>query len=78
MEQLHADRWDYGDADFFRAAYAVDPEYVHNDLADNDEIMHGFLNTVEKIGILVEVRRAQDLDGRYMCLTCTAQRARVL
>lgn len=66
MEQMHADRWDYGGADFFRAAYAVDPEYVDNDLAENDEIMQGFLNTVEKIGILVEVRRAQGLDDRYV------------
>lgn len=65
MSKSHAERWDYGDADFFRAAYAVDPEFQDCDLSDNSEIMQGFLDTAEKIAILTEVRRLQQLDGRH-------------
>ena len=52
-------RWAYGHSDFAAAAYVVDPEYHEHDQATNEEIMQGFLDTVERISILLAVRRRQ-------------------
>lgn len=57
-------RWIYGHVDFFAAAYMVDPEYQSHDINSNAEVVEGFMNTVEKLAILDEVRRHQKLDGR--------------
>lgn len=62
------DRWAYGHSDFAAAAYVVDPEFRGHDQASNDEVMNGFMNTVEKIALLRQVRSLQDLDGRYSTL----------
>jgi hypothetical protein len=51
------DRWEYGDSWFAQAAYVLDPEFMDHDQASNAEVMTGFLNTVERIGILKEVRK---------------------
>ena len=58
-------RWAYSHSSFAAAAYVVDPEFRSHDHASNEEVMSGFLDTVEKIGILLEVRRLQDSDKRY-------------
>lgn len=57
-------RWAYGHSPFAAAAYVVDPEFRHHEQSSNEEVMHGFMDTVEKIGILLEVRRLQALDSR--------------
>ena len=51
------ERWLYGHSGFAAAAYVVDPEFRTHDHASNTEVMEGFFDTVEKIGILLEVRR---------------------
>ncbi|KAL1515454.1 hypothetical protein AB1Y20_002079 [Prymnesium parvum] len=53
----HADRWAYGHADFAAAAYVLDPEFQSHQQSSNAEVMEGFMNTVEKIGILLAVRQ---------------------
>jgi hypothetical protein len=57
LEQ-HADRWAYGHSDIAAAAYVLDPEFHEHDTSANEEVMMGFLNTVEKIGILKKVRES--------------------
>lgn len=52
----HADRWAYGHSDFAAAAYMLDPEFHKHNQASNEEVVTGFMNTVEKIGILLAVR----------------------
>lgn len=42
-------RWAYGHVDFFAAAYVVDPEFINHDQSSNEEVMHGFYETVEKL-----------------------------
>lgn len=54
------DRWAYGHADLASAAYVVDPEFAEHDQSTNEEVMAGFMNTVEKIGILLEVRKQEE------------------
>ena len=58
-------RWAYSHSPFAAAAYVVDPEFRSHNHATNEEVMSGFLDTVEKIGILVEVRRLQVSDNRF-------------
>ena len=58
-------RWAYAHSTFAAAAYVVDPEFRSHDHASNEEVMSGFMDTVEKIGILVEVRRLQASDNRF-------------
>ena len=52
-----SERWAYGHRDVAAAAYVVDPEFHSHDQASNDEVTRGYMATVEKIGILMEVRR---------------------
>jgi hypothetical protein len=56
----HESRWAYGHCDFAAAAYALDPEFHSHDQSSNSEVTDGFHNTVEKIGILREVRQQLD------------------
>ena len=65
LVEKHADRWAYGHVPFFAAAYMLDPEYIDHDLTSNEEVTEGFMDTLEKIAILIEVRRLQELDGRF-------------
>ena len=58
MESFDA-RWGYGHAPFAAAAYVVDPEFRLHDHCNNEEVMEGFLDTVEKIGILLEARKME-------------------
>lgn len=58
--EKHEQRWDYGDVPFFKAAYVVDPEFHDHDQAHDPEIMEGFMDTVEKIALLLEVRKEKD------------------
>lgn len=60
----HESRWCYGHCDFFAAAYALDPEYISHDVMSNTEVTEGLANTIEKLGILFEVRRLQKMDSR--------------
>lgn len=53
-------RWAYGHSEFAAAAYVVDPEFHRHDQAKNSEVMEGFMNTVEKLAILIEVRRREE------------------
>lgn len=62
--EKHEKRWAYGHCDLFAAAYVLDPEFIDHDQLSNEEVMEGFYNVVEKIAILSEVRRLQQLDGR--------------
>ena len=54
------ERWIYGHSEFAAAAYVVDPEFQSHSQSNNAEVMEGFHNTVERIGILLEVRRNMD------------------
>jgi hypothetical protein len=58
--QQHADRWAYGHSDFAAAANVLDPEFHDHDTASNEEVTNGFMNVVEKIGILKKVREQSD------------------
>ena len=53
------ERWAYGHRDVAAAAYVVDPEFHSHDQASNKEVTQGFMATLEKIGILMEVRRVE-------------------
>lgn len=53
----HADRWAYGHAAIAAAAYVLDPEFHNHSQGTNTEVMEGFFETVEKVGILNEIRR---------------------
>lgn len=64
MVEKHAERWDYGDAAFFRAAYVVDPEFADVDHSTNTEVMDGFMEVLEKLAILIEIRK-RSADDRY-------------
>lgn len=55
--EAHARRWAYGHAAIAAAAYVLDPEFHSHDQDSNEEVMEGFLATLQKIGILVETRR---------------------
>lgn len=48
VEEKFDDRWSYGDCDFARAAYVLDPEFSH-DQASNKELMEGFMNVAVQI-----------------------------
>lgn len=55
--EKHADnRWAYGHSDFAAAAYVLDPEFGDHDQASNAEVTEGFMNVVEKVGVLRNVR----------------------
>ena len=54
--EAHGERWAYGHSDFAAAAYMLDPEFHGHDISSNAEVADGFMNVVEKIGILKSVR----------------------
>ena len=53
------ERWAYGHRDVSAAAYMVDPEFHSHDQASNSEVTAGFMKTLEKLAILMEVRRRE-------------------
>jgi len=55
--EKHEERWAYGHCSLAAAAYVVDPEFLSHEQENNEEVMEGFYDVVEKIGILKEVRR---------------------
>ena len=55
--EKHAERWAYGHASIAAAAYVLDPEFHGHQQSTNTEVTEGFMDTLEKIAILVEVRR---------------------
>lgn len=57
MIMKHKERWDYGDIPFFFAAYVVDPEFFDHKQAEDEHVMNGFMETIERIGYLVEARK---------------------
>lgn len=65
MVEKHAERWDYGDAAFFRTAYFLDPEFAEIDHSSNTQVVEGFMEVLEKMAILVSVRERQDKDGCF-------------
>ena len=66
MRHQHTERWDYSDCSFYFAAYVLDPEFLEHTQQQSEEIMEGFLNALEKIAILLEVRRLELLTpGRF-------------
>ena len=50
--EKHAERWAYSYADIAGAAYVLDPEFHGHEQHKNQEVMKGFNDAVEKIGIL--------------------------
>ena len=56
--EKHGERWAYGHAAIAGAAYVVDPEFYSHNQETNVEVMEGFMETVEKIAVLIEVRKA--------------------
>ena len=54
------ERWAYGHRDVAAAAYVLDPEFNAHDQASNTEVTTGYMHTLEKVGILLEVRRRQE------------------
>ena len=61
--EKHEERWAYGHADFAAAAYVLDPEFANHDQASNEEVTEGFMNTMERIGILRKVRSSDYADA---------------
>ena len=61
----HGERWDYADCALYFAAYVLDPEFHGHKQQTMNDVMEGFVTTLEKIAILIEVRRLNELDGRY-------------
>lgn len=55
--EKHEQRWAYGHCSLAAAAYVVDLEFQSHEQENNEEVMEGFYDVVEKIGILKEVRR---------------------
>ena len=53
----HEERWAYGYTDIAGAAYVLDPEFHGHDQHKNEEVMRGFNDAVEKIGVLVQTRK---------------------
>ena len=63
------ERWAYGHRDVAAAAYVLDPEFHMHDQASNSEVTKGFITTLEKLAILMEVRRReQDSPGELEAL----------
>ena len=58
--KAHEQRWAYAHCPFFAAGYVVDPEFVGHDQASNAEVMEGFNETVEKLAILLKVRKEKE------------------
>jgi hypothetical protein len=56
----HSERWAYGHSDFAAAAYYLDPEFINHDQSSNAEVVNGFMDVAEKIGILRAVRAELD------------------
>lgn len=52
----HAERWAYGHSPIIAAGYVLDPEFIDHEQSANTEVTEGFMTTVEKIGILRNVR----------------------
>lgn len=59
VTEAHQERWAYAHAPIAAAAYVVDPEFHEHSQEENREVMEGFLETVEKVAILVEARKRQ-------------------
>ena len=55
--EKHEERWAYSYTDIAGAAYVLDPEFHGHEQHKNPEVMSGFNNAVEKIGILVHTRK---------------------
>ena len=56
----HEERWLYAHCPFFAAAYVLDPEFIDHDQASSEEVMKGFVETLEKIAILLKVRKMEE------------------
>ena len=54
------ERWAYGHREVAAAAYVLDPEFHSHDQSSNPEVTSGFIAALEKISILMEVRRMED------------------
>ncbi|KAL1522179.1 hypothetical protein AB1Y20_021818 [Prymnesium parvum] len=61
--EKHAERWAYGHSAISAAAYVVDPEFHAHEQEANEEVMEGFMDATEKVGILLEVRRRMVAEG---------------
>ena len=55
---------------FGGAAYVLDPEFHSHEQHNNNEVMAGFHDCVEKIGILVQTR----IKARPFCFKCVCPR----
>ena len=62
--EKHAQRWSYAHSPFFAAGYVVDPEFIDHKQAGNEEVVQGFMETLEKIGILLKVRALKVSDAQ--------------
>lgn len=78
--EKHAYRWAYGHSDFTCAAYMLDPEFHSHNQLSNEEVVTGFQNVAEKVGILLEVRRrvAEEEEDRYHYPSIWKQRQKLL
>uniref|UniRef100_A0A7S0LJD2 Uncharacterized protein n=1 Tax=Coccolithus braarudii TaxID=221442 RepID=A0A7S0LJD2_9EUKA len=54
------EHWAYTHEPFSAAACIVDPEFHSHDQMSSEEVADGFMDTVEKIGILLIVRNSKD------------------
>ena len=53
------ERWAYGHRGVSAAAYVLDPEFNTHDQGSNTEVTEGFMETLEKFAVLMEVRRRE-------------------
>lgn len=60
LTEAHEERWAYGHVPFFGAAYVLDPEYVDHQQFTNAEVVDAFNTTMEKLAILLQVRRRRE------------------
>lgn len=54
--KAHEERWAYGHSAISAAAYVLDPEFHGHSQESNSEVVEGFLDFVEKVGILMATR----------------------
>ena len=61
----HGERWVYAHHPFFAAGYVCDPEFVSHDQASLEEVQEGLNATLEKIAILLKVRKLAAADDGW-------------
>lgn len=54
--EKHRERWAYGHTQIASAAYMLDPAFISHQQESNTEVVDGFMDTLEKVAVLIEAR----------------------